>query len=108
MLADNQPLFSAGAQLSKLNAINKLPSSLYTDRFYAMDESVMSKSSPEAICIRGGLIVGGILESLGINDNNIISEIQNCIPSPSNLWYVVKKYREAAFMRISGFVCNYS
>ena len=35
------------------------------------------------------------------------SEILDCIPSPSNLRYVVKKAREAIFMRIAGFVCIY-
>ena len=68
---------------------------------------MIPKSSPEAICFGGGLIVGGILVSVGINDNKIISGIPNYIPSPSNLLYVVKKAREANFMSISGFVCNY-
>ena len=53
------------------------------------------------------MIVGGISEILGINDNKSISGIPNCIPSTSNLWYVVKKSREAKSMRITGFVCNY-
>ena len=53
------------------------------------------------------MIVGGLLVILGINDNKIISGILNFIPIPSNLRYVVKKYREAKFMSISGFVCNY-
>ena len=53
------------------------------------------------------MIVGGLLESLGINDNKIISGILNCIPTPSNLWCVVKKYCGDKFMRIAGFVCNY-
>ena len=53
------------------------------------------------------MVVSGLLASLGINDNNIISEIPHCIPSPSNLWYVVNKSLEATFMRIVGFVCNY-
>ena len=39
------------------------------------------KSSPEAIYLGGGLVVGGLLESLGINDNKIISGIPNFIPS---------------------------
>ena len=38
MLADNQPLVSAGAQLSKIKSINKRPSSLAADIFYAMDK----------------------------------------------------------------------
>ena len=67
----------------------------------------MPKASLESIYLGGGLIVGGLLESLGINDNKIISGIPNCIPSPSNLWYVVKKSHEAVFIRISGFICNY-
>ena len=53
------------------------------------------------------MIVDGLLESLGINNNKIISGIPSFIPSPSKLWYVVKKSREATFMRIAGFVCNY-
>ena len=48
------------------------------------------------------------MDSLGINDNNIISGIPNSIPSPSILQYVVKKDREATFMIISGFICNYT
>ena len=90
-----------------LNAINKRSSSLDADRFYAMAQAVIPKASPEAICLGGGLILGGLLESLGINDNNIISGILNSIPSPSNLWCVVKKSCEATFMRIAGFVYNY-
>ena len=53
------------------------------------------------------MVVIGILESLGINDNKIISGIPNFIPSPSNLRYVVKKYREDTFMGIAGFVYDY-
>ena len=56
---------------------------------------------------RGELIVGGLLESLGINDNNIIYGILNFIHSPSKLWYEVNKYYEDTFMRIAGFVCNH-
>ena len=67
----------------------------------------MPKASPEAICLGFGFIAGIILASLGINDNKIISGIPNYIPSPSKLWYVLKKSREATFMRTSGFVCNY-
>ena len=67
----------------------------------------MPKASPEAIYLGGGLIVGGLLVSLGINNNNIISGIPNYIPSPSNLRYMVKKSHEATFIRIVGFVCNY-
>ena len=68
---------------------------------------MIPKASPEVMCIVGGLVVGGILASLGINNNNIISGIPNYITSTSNLWYVVKKSDEATFMSISGFVCNY-
>ena len=107
MLADNHLLVSASAQLYKLNPINKQPSSLSMDRFYAMDQVVIPKSSPEEICIGGGLIVGGLLASLGINNNNIISGIPNCIPIPSNLQYVVNKSREVIFKSIAGFFCNY-
>ena len=46
MLADNQPLVSSGTQLSKLKSISKRPSSLAEDRFYAMAQSVIPKSSP--------------------------------------------------------------
>ena len=106
ILADNQPLVSLGTQLSKLKSINKQPS-LAADRFYAMAQAVMPKASPEAISIGCGLVVSGLLASLGINDDKIISGISNCIPIPSNLRYVVKKTREATFTRIAGFVCNY-
>ena len=67
----------------------------------------MQKLSPETICLGVGLIVCGLLTSLCIDNNKIISGIPNCIPSPSNVQYVVKKYREAKFMRIVGFVCNF-
>ena len=53
MLADNQPLVSLGALLSKLNSINKQPTSLAVDIFYAMDQAVMPKASPEAISFGG-------------------------------------------------------
>ena len=108
MLMYNQSLVSLGAQLYKLKSNNKRTSSLAVDRFYAMSQEVMPKASPEAISLGYGLIVGGLLESLGINNNKIISGIQNCIPIPSNIWYVVKKSREATFTRIAGFVCNYT
>ena len=85
MLADTQPLVSLVSQLSKLNSINKGTSLLAADRFYAMSQAVILKAYTQAISIGGGLIVGGLLEILGINDNNIISGIPNCIPSPSNL-----------------------
>ena len=53
------------------------------------------------------MIVDGILASLGINDNKIISGIYNSIPSPSNLRCVVNKSCETTFMRIAGFAYNY-
>ena len=53
------------------------------------------------------MTVGGLLASLGINDNKIISGVSNYIPSPPNPRYAVKKASEATFMSISGFVCNY-
>ena len=108
ILAENQPLVSSGDQLYKLNPINKQPSSLDADIFYAMAQAVIPKASHKSICFGGGFIVGGLLASLGINDNKIISGIPNLIPSPSNLQCVVKKYREDTFMSIAWFVCNYS
>ena len=107
MLADKQPLVSLSAQLSKLNSINKQPPSLAGDISYTMAQAEMPKASPEAIYIGGGLIVGGILASLGINNNKIIYGISNLIPSPLNLQYVVNKYREDKFISIAGFVYNY-
>ena len=77
------------------------------DTFYAMTKAVIPNALPEAICLRGGLILGDLLASLVINNNRIISGVPNYIPSPSNLWYVVNKSLEATFMRIVGFVCNY-
>ena len=67
----------------------------------------MPKALREKISLGGGFIVAGILESIGINDNEIISGLFNFIHSPSNLRYLVKKSHEATFMMISGFVCNY-
>ena len=107
MLAENQPLVSLGDQLSKKNSINKRPSSLAVDRYYAMAQYVMPKSSLEAISLGGKFIVVGILASIGINDNTVISGIPTCIPSPSNLWYVVNKCREDTFMRIAGVLFHY-
>ena len=72
-----------------------------------MAQAVMPKASQEAISIGCALIVAGLLEILGINDNKTISGISNCIPSPSNIRYMVKKSREATFMRIAGFVWKY-
>ena len=72
-----------------------------------MAQAVIQKTSPEAICLECGFIVGLILEYLGINYNNIIFGIPNFIPSPSNLRYVVNKYCGDTFTSISGFVCNY-
>ena len=97
MLADKQPLVSLGDQLSKLKLINKRPPSLDADRFYTMNQAVIPKALPEAISLGVELVVAGLLESLGINDNKIISVISDCIPGPSNLQYVVKKSREATF-----------
>ena len=68
-----------------------------------MAQAVMSKASPVAISLGVGLIVGGLLEIIGINNNKVISGIPNRITITSNLWYVVKKSREATFMRIAGF-----
>ena len=65
-----------------------------------MAQAVMPKASPEAISLGGGLIVGGILASLGINDNRIISGIPNIIPIPSTLWLVAKKSCEVKLMSI--------
>ena len=75
MLADNHQLVNLGAQFSKLNPVNKQTPSLAADIFYAMDQSVMPKSLPETICLWGGLIVAGLLESLVIINNKIISGI---------------------------------
>ena len=107
MLADNQPLVSIGSKLSKLKSIKKQPSLLAVDIFYAMAQAVIMKASPEAICFGGGLIEVVLLANLGIHNNNIVSGIPNCIPSPSNLRYAAKKSRKDTFMRIAGFVCNY-
>ena len=72
-----------------------------------MYQEVTLKASPEAISFVGWLIVGGILASIGINYNNIISGIPNGIPNPSIIQSMVNKYCENKFMRISGFVCKY-
>ena len=45
MLAGNQPLVSAGPQLSEINPINKQPSSMDADIFYAMAQAVIPKDS---------------------------------------------------------------
>ena len=68
-----------------------------------MARAVISKASPEVICFGGGLILGVLLKSLGINYNKIIYGISNYILSPSNLRYAVKKSREDTFINISGF-----
>ena len=107
MVADNQPLISLGAHLSKLKSINKQLSSLAEDIFYSMAQAVIPKASLEATSIGGGLIVSGLLKIHGINYNKSISGIPNYIPSPSNLQCLVMKYREAKFMRIVWFVCDY-
>ena len=54
MLEYNQKLVSAGVKLSTLKEINKRPPFLAVDIVYAMFQSVISKASPEAICIGGG------------------------------------------------------
>ena len=72
-----------------------------------MAQAVIPKTSPEAICLGGGLLVGDLSEILVINDNNILSGVPNYISSPTNLRYVAKKTREATFMSIAGSVCNY-
>ena len=90
--------------MSKLKSINKRPPSLAVDIFYAMAQAVIPKAFTEVISLGGVLIVAVLLESLGINDNKIISGIYKCIPIPSNLRYVVNKSREATFMSIEGFV----
>ena len=79
--------------MSKLKLINKQLSLLAVDISYVTTQTVIPKASSEAISFGGGLIVGGILESLGINNNNIIFRIPNGIPIPSSLWYVAKKAR---------------
>ena len=53
------------------------------------------KALLEPISLGGGLIVDGLLASLDIKDNKIISGISNCITSPSNLRCVVNKSRKA-------------
>ena len=107
LLLDNHPLVSLGAQLYRLKSFNQWPTSLTTDWFYAISQRVMSKASPDAISLWGVLILGGLLNSLGINYHKIISGIPNDIPSPSSLCYVVKKAREAKFMMFSVFFWNY-
>ena len=102
MLADNQPLVCVGPQLSKLKLINQQPSLLAADIFYSMAQAVMPKASSEAISLGGGLMLGGLLASIGINDSKIIPGVPNIIPSPSRLWYMVKISPEAKFMRIAG------
>ena len=73
LLACNQLSVSLRVHLSTLKSINKRPSSLAAGRFYAMDQAVIPKASPGGISIGGGLIVGGNLASLGINNNKTIS-----------------------------------
>ena len=55
---------------------------MVADRFYAMAQAVIPKAPPEAIYIGGGLVLGGLLASLGIKDNKIIYRIPNYMPSP--------------------------
>ena len=77
MLAYNHPLVSLGANLSRLNSIDKQLLSLAVERFHAMAQVVMPKSSPEAISLGGELIVAGLFVSICINNNKIISGIYN-------------------------------
>ena len=76
------------------------------DRSYAISQEVMRKDSPDVAFLGCGLIVGGLLARLGVNNNKTIYGIPNCIPSPSNLFHAVNKSHEATFMRIAGFFCN--
>ena len=108
MLANNQLLVHLGYQFSKLKSINQQVSSLAADKFYAMSQALIPKASPEAISFGGGLMVGVILESLGINCNNIVSGIPNVIPIPSSLRYMVKKACEDSFMRIAGVLFGFT
>ena len=107
MLSDNQTLVHLGTHLSKLKLINQRSTSLASDQFYGMHQGVMPKLSPEDISLGGGLIVDGLLASLGINYNTILYGITNGIPSPSSLQYVIKKSREATFMIVAVFVCKH-
>ena len=107
MLSENQTLLSVGSNFSKLKSINKQSSSLAVDVFYAISQAVMPKSSPEAIYIGFGLVVGGLLTIIGICNKNIIYRIPNGIPSPSRLCCVVKKSLKVKFMSIVGFFCKY-
>ena len=77
ILAGNQPLVSLRAQLYRIKSINKRPPLMAADRFYAIPQSLMPNASREEISLGGGLIVAGLLASLGINDNKIISGISN-------------------------------
>ena len=78
-----------------LKLINQRPTLLSADLFYVMSQAVMPKYSPEEISLRGVLKVGGLLVSIGVNDNKIISGITNGISIPSRIWYVVKKVCDA-------------
>ena len=64
----------------------------------------MPCTKQEVISIGGGSMVGGILASLGIHDNNIIYGIPDGITIPSSLLSVVDKSHEDTSMRITGFV----
>ena len=83
ILSYNQTLFCLGAHLSKLNVINQQPTLIYVDQFYAMSRALISKASPEVISLGCGLMVGVPLKCNGINDNKIMYEILNGIPSSS-------------------------
>ena len=69
---------------------------------------MITEASTYEISIGSGFIVGVLLESLSINDNKIIYGISNCNPIPQKLLYAMKKSRESTFIKISGFVCNYT
>ena len=73
----NYTCIISGPQLSKLKSIHKRPPSLAANRFYAMAQAVMPKASPEEIYFGVELIVSGLLESIGINNIEIISGISN-------------------------------
>ena len=90
ILAYNQTLVCLGAHLSKLNVINQQPTLIDVDQFYAVSRALISQALPEVISLRCGLMVGAPLKCIGINDNKIMYEILNGIPSPSCLRCVVK------------------
>ena len=52
------------------------------------------------------MILSGLFEIKREKQEEDIQE--NDIDTPPSLWSVEKKYHEATFMRISGFVCKYT